>query len=181
VHVEITRILTAWVKDDQYGVNALLAQLPRKKSVAGTSQDEKPKAVTFYNDVDYDIVEVGGINPPTTPALVIVCDSNPRTVDIQNPNASGHKMDEGWVAAFGYYGDQGDRASAIRHGNYVLRAVKMCLTRYNKYCRGERQRLNGVVLGRVDRVEFQRAAGAVPGSTFLGLLFADLTVLDTAP
>lgn len=181
MHVEITRILTAWVKDPTHGVNALLSQLPRVKTVGGTAQDEKPKTVTIYNDVDFDIVETGGINPPTVPALVLVCDSNPRTVDISRPDIPGHRMREGWLAAFGYYGDQGDRASAIRHGNYVLRATKQSLTRYNKYCRGTRQRLNGVVLGQIDKVEFQRAAGAVPGSTFLGLLFADLTVLDTLP
>ncbi len=180
MHVEITRLITRWMEDPTYGVNALLPGITRLTGV-GDATDSEPPPVTIYNDVDLksgSIASTLGIDPPKKPALVIVADSVPETQDMQGRSAAHEfKADVG----FGYYGDvKHSREKAIIAGDYTLRAVKKSLRRFNEAPQPTRQ-LNGIMIARVVSVETERVAGAVGASVLMGMLFARMTVLDKAP
>lgn len=186
MHVEVTRILTAWLQHDQYGVNAMLATLPRwtgfyEEDETTPINDPLPPDVDVYNDVDVkEILTTGGLRPPTMPSLVVVVDMNPKTVDIKDPNASGHEMSV--AAGIGFYAEQTEVEKDIVRGDYVLRAVKKSLVRFNSpVLSKDYRKLNDYSLSRIVSIETQRVASAVPESFMLGILFADLIVLDKAP
>ena len=74
MHVELTRMITAWLEHADYGVNAILPTLPRNKADGG--EDEAPPDVAIYNDVDFQVYEGSRviIVPPSTPSLVVASD-----------------------------------------------------------------------------------------------------------
>src|SRR4026208_1531350 len=117
MHVEATRILTAWLKDTTYGVNALLANVPRKKMTTGS--DPKPPIVDVYNDVDFEIMKDSGIDPPTMPSLVVVSEVTSVTEDfLKSKMDSGHWMRG--AAGIAYYTEQSEKSLDIIAGNYVM-------------------------------------------------------------
>lgn len=176
MHVEATRILTEWLKDTEFGVNALLAAIPRKR--ANGTNDPKPGRVDIYNDVDFDILRDSGLVPPTMPSLVIVSEVTAVTDDfLKKQNSPGHVMRG--AAGVAFYAEQTEPNKDVIAGNYVLRAVKQSLNRFNKADQRRRQ-LNSVLIA-VTKVEIERVASAVPAIHMLGILFAELFVLDKAP
>jgi hypothetical protein len=187
MHVEVARILTAWLKHETYGVNAMIDQVDRWTGYYeddGTTQilDPRPADVDIYNDIDTkEIQSTSGIRPPTMPSLVIVVDANPKTIDIAQVHKSGHEISA--AAGFGYYAEQTDIGTEIIAGDYVLRALTKSLVRFNQpqLSRPFLRELNGILLARITGYETQRVASAVPESWLLGILFADLQILDKSP
>lgn len=179
MHVEVTRILTQWLKHPVYGVNTLLETVPRAK-MNGTF-DPKPAKVTIYNDVDFEnMITTGGIQPPKMPSIVLVTDENPKSSDIAQIHKSGHVIS--MASGIGFYAEQSEISKDIKFGNYVLRAIRRSLHAFNlPELSHEGRELNDVKLLKVVQVETQRVAPAVPESYMLGVLFADLLVLDKAP
>lgn len=188
MHVEATRLITAWLNHPQHGVNALLPGVP-KEYVGGEEEDDDPKPVDIYNDVDFDDAvdeSVLGINPPTLPALVVVFDVSPKGIDVDEVEKTSHIYT--MVGAVAYYSEDGiNRMQARREGGYTLRAVGRSLKRYNlgRYSQprtGTSYRvLNDIKLVRITNLTFQRPAGAVPVSQMQGVVFLDVTVQDQAP
>jgi hypothetical protein len=182
MHVEITRILANWLKHPDYGVNAMLATLPRFNKIGSTtSKDPKPADVTVFSDVDTpEILTTSGWAPPKIPALIIMTDLNPRPIDISKATMPGHFFTA--FSGIGYFAEMTEREKNIVQGGYVLRAVKKSLKIYNepKYSNPNRE-LNSVQVSRIDSVELQRVASAVPESLMLGVVFVNMTVLDKAP
>jgi hypothetical protein len=185
MHVEVTRMLAAWLADETYGVNALLPDLPRWTGLNDEDDnpidDPLPADVTIFSEVDAPgIMTDGGLRPSKMPSLVIVVDENQRTSDIGVIGKPGHWLTA--VAGIGFYAEQTEREKDIIHGNYVMRAVKQSLTLFNepKYS-GQYRKLNQYTLSKIEGVEIQRVAPAVPSSHMLGIVFADLRVLDEAP
>lgn len=188
MHVEATRLITAWLNHPQHGVNALLPDTPRERF--GDAEDPVPDAVTIYNDVDFDKAvdeSVIGVNPPKLPALVVVFDVNPRGINFGQTEKISHEYD--MVGAVAYYAKEGvNRMFARRAGGYTLRAVGRSLKRWN---RGQLsasrtgtnyRELNSVKLLRITNIVFQRPAGAVaPTSQMMGIVFLDVTVQDQMP
>jgi hypothetical protein len=184
MHVEVTRILTEWLRDEDWGVNAMLAALPHQKyDEDGEAETEDlPPAVDIYNDVDSDAAQgVLGVDPPTVPSIVVVADSAPEITDIRQSVKPGHAYQA--IVGVGYYAEKDFRASAIIAGNYTLRAVKQSLKLYNQpQTHPFSRELNQIHVVRIDSVTMQRVAGGTVGnSALLGFLLADVTVLDKAP
>lgn len=176
MHVEVTRMITAWLGDATNGVNKLLPSVPRDL-VGGEEEDEEPKAVALYNDIDFELDSVAGINPPTTPSLVVIVDVNPEGTDI-GADKSGYSYSA--TGAVAYYAEKVTRARARRDGNYVLRAVGRSIARWNTRHQRDRE-LNRILLARITKLSFQRVAGGIPESTLMGILFFEGIVLDKAP
>lgn len=179
MHVEITRLITAWLGHATHGVNALLPAVPRDL-VGGEEEDEEPDAVDFYNDVDFEIDGVAGINPPTVPSIVVIVDVNPEGTDIGQQEKPGHNYS--FTGAIAYYAEDTTRAKARLDGDYVLRATGRSLARYNRprASKGYRE-LNDIEIIRLTKLSFQRVAGAVPESSLMGILFVEGIVMDKAP
>ena len=188
MHVEATRLLTAWLGHPQYGVNALLPSIPRDL-FGGQLEDEEPEPVTIYNDVDFDSAmdeTVLGVNPPVRPALVVVFDVSPKGIDIEQIEKPAHLYN--MVGVVAYYSEDGiNRMQARRQGGYTLRAVGRSLVRYNlgrisKSRTGTNYRmLNDIEITKITNMTFVRPAGAVPQSQMQGAVFLDLIVKDRAP
>ena len=190
MHIEATRLITAWLNDPTYGVNAQINAVSRDRfGEVASEADPVPTAVTIYNDVDFDDdvdESVLGINPPTLPALVVVFDVNPKGIDVDEIEKTSHQYN--MVGAVAYYAEDGiNRMLARREGGYVLRAVGRSLTRYNlgrlSSARGgtNYRVLNGIKLVRITNLTFQRPAGGVPASQMMGIVFLDVIVQDQAP
>lgn len=184
MHAEVTRMITAWLGHEEYGVNALLPDIPRNQWVAPGDpevQDPEPPDVEIYNDVDFKVVDSAvGIVPPSTPSIVVSSDASSRSRDVAEPTKGGHEI-PGWVVAVGYFAEPGYREAAILAGNYTMRAISQSLKRFHGV-RGDGYReLNGVRIARVTEITIERVAGGVPDSTLLGLVFAELVVLNKLP
>lgn len=178
MHVEITRMLTGWLAHPEYGVNKLVLTMPRA-NLKGVN-DDKPDKVDIYNDVDFDIGSVAGIDPPSFPSVVVVADLDLKNTDAGQVHKSAYEIAA--VAGIGYYAEEITKARNIRDGNYVLRSVMRSLRRFNKPSLStDYRQLNGVGIVRITNLTMQRVAGAVPTSRLLGVVFADLMVLDKAP
>lgn len=187
MHVEVTRVLTQWLRHEDFGVVAMLTGMTHKMlDEDGDPIDEPiPTAIDIYNDVDFDLAQgVLGVDPPTVPSLVVVADSPPEIEDIGEPVKEGHAAE--LVVGVGYYAEKDFRAAAMIAGNYVLRAVKKSLRQYNRPQQNRilvaQRTLNDVLVAKVTRATIQRVAGGtVQNSALLGFLLADVTVIDKAP
>jgi hypothetical protein len=190
MHIEATRLITAWLNHPTYGVNAQVAAVARNRfGDVEAEADPEPKAVVLFNDVDFDEdmdESVLGINPPILPALVVVFDVNPKGIDVDEVEKTSHQYN--MVGAVAYYAEDGiNRMLARREGGYVMRAVGRSLTRYNlgrlsSPRSGTNYRiLNGIKLVRITNLTFQRPAGGVPASQMMGIVFLDVIVQDQAP
>lgn len=180
MHVEITRLITGWLEHAEFGVNVLAPLVPRL-NLAGKS-DKKPPKVTIYNDVDFDIASVHGVDPPVMPALVVVSDVDLRSGDTSEEKKSA--INYSAVVGVGYYEEEGEsKALVVRNGNYVLRAVMRSLRAYNWSAERSKdfRELNAIRIAKLTNVTVQRMAGAVPTDRLLGMVFADLLVMDKAP
>ena len=184
MHVEISRLLTGWLKHPEFGVNALLPQVGRSKLVLSgpAKTDSQPAKVTIYNDVDDEVIDgVIGINPPLVPSLVVVSDIDMRNTDVRQEKKSGREISG--VTGIGYYAEEGEsRAANIRDGNYVLRAVMKSLNAWNESPQrsSDYRELNGVRVARLNGITIQRVAGGIQGK-LVGFVMADLFVMDMAP
>ena len=175
MHVEITRMITGWLAHKEYGVNGQLVDVPRNKVGSGT--DEKPATVKIYNDVDYDIVSVAGVDPPETPSIVVVADVGPKGADIGQQRKSAHEFTA--VVGVGYYAEEIERARTVRDGNYVSMAIMHSLLLWNESpdrSKGFRD-LNRIRLMLMTGVTIQRVAGAIPPSRLLGMVIADFKLM----
>lgn len=179
MHVEVTRMVTAWLEHETYGVNALLPGIPRFQ-IDGETEDPEPPLVTVFNDVDFALSGIGGITPPMTPSIVVVSDGSERSRDIAQPNKAGHEI-PGWVVGVGYYAEPGYREAAIIAGNITLRAVAQSIRLFHGVRSAAYKELNGVMIARFTEITMERVAGAVPDSTLLGLVFAELTLVNKLP
>lgn len=179
MHVEITRMITGWLGHKDFGANKMLDNVPRNKLGSGT--DPKPGAVKIYNDVDYDIVTVAGVDPPETPSVVVVSDVDPKGADIGQPKKSAHMFTA--VVGVGYYAEEVERAKTVRDGNYMLLAIMQSLLMWNESPERSKafRELNGVRLTLMTGLTVQRVAGAVPPSRLLGMVFADLSLMYKLP
>ncbi len=179
MHVQVTRMVTAWLEHDTYGVNALLPVIPRLK--LDGSEDPEPPEVSVFNDVDFTVVESAvGIVPPSTPSIVVVSDGTSRDVESGQPVKPGHKLED-WLVAVGYYAEPGYREEAIVAGDYTMRAISQSLQRLHGQRAKEYRELNGVMIARITQIDIERVAPGVPQSTLLGLVFAQLTILNKLP
>lgn len=179
MHVEVTRMFTAWLGHEEFGANKLLDGLPRHK-LAG-SDDKKPGKIKIYNDVDHDIVSPKGIDPPETPCLVVVSDVDPKGTDIVQMGKRAHEYT--CVVGVGYYAEEVERAQVVRDGNYMLRAVMQSFMRYHQSPDRSKdyRELNGIQMTLMTGLTVQRVAGAVPPSQLLGMVFADWKLIDKLP
>jgi hypothetical protein len=178
VHAEITRMVAGWLAHPNFGVNTLAAAVPRK-NLKG-AQDKAPPKVTIYTDVDNDIASVSGVDPPSVPALVVVSDIDLRAAEFPEKRPL---IQVSAIAGIGYYDDETTRAEIVRRGNYILRAVLRSMYQYHlSPARSADYRLlNEVRIARVTGLTMSKAAGAIPTSRLLGLVFVDLEVHDMKP
>lgn len=183
MHVEVTRMITLWLQHEAFGVEAMLAQVHRKKSplAADTDEDPEPKLPYYYNDVDSEDIDESplGIVPPRLPGLIIVSDGATDTTDTEGQSSAQFNR---VILGVGYYSDAVKRAQGIRDGNYTLEAVKKSLNRFRKGENSAKYReLNGFRIVKIRRMEIERVAGGVGASALVAMLFATLEVQDKAP
>jgi len=186
VILEATVIISNWLKDPTHGVNALLSTMPRNKIGAGTYT--KPKPVSIYDDCTDDCVAME-LEPDDVPAIVVFCDSDIRfLMDMHDPKEQkkGQKA-EGLTMVAAYIVRDMDPLDARQQGNFVLRAVKNSLNRFNNpRTRGAQTsddlgRLNDVSVVKISDLRVQRVAGSVGQSTLAGFVLATLWLYDKRP
>lgn len=178
MHVEVTRMVTAWLEHEQWGVNALIPTTPRLK--LDGDEDPEPSPVEIFNDIDFTVMESAGgiIQPPTAPSIVVVSDALGRDDEVRQPKKAGHEIP--WQVGVGYYAEPGYREEAIIAGNAVLRTVMRSLNLYHGIRADGYRVLNGVHCAQVTRLEIERVAPGV-ASTLVGMVFADVTVVNKLP
>lgn len=184
--LEATVIVSEWLKNPTHGVNALLASIPRNKIKGGVYP--KPEKVTIYDDCTDDCVAME-LQPEATPAVVVFCDSEIRyDMDMQDHSdqKKGQKA-EGLTMVAAYMVADKDPIEARQEGNFVLRAVKNSLNRYNNpRTRGRKTVndhgiLNDVHVVKISDLRVQRVAGSVGQLTLAGFVLATLWLYDRRP
>jgi len=179
MHVEITRLITGWLEHKEFGVGVLLPNVPRQKLKGGT--DTAPEKPAVFNDVDFDITKVAGIDPPIVPALVVISDIDLRGGNVAQPKSPS--IEYAAVVGIGYYAEEVEKPRNLRDGNYVLRAVLRSLRLYQESPERSKdyRELNAIRITTMTGLTIQRVAGAVPKSRLFGIVFADFKIMDKAP
>ncbi len=176
-----TRLLHQWLAHETYGVNALLASMPRVRR-DGTS-DPAPPPLTIYDDIDDESVSQV-IDPPEVPALVLFSDSDPEIdVDVAVDYAKGETpiLFRGAIVF-----KKGIKATvASRNGGYYARAIRRSCRLFNKQelsrPRGgtDYRTLNGITVMKMGLVTEERVATALGRSLLWGFVRTSLTIVDT--
>ena len=173
--VETTRLVDRWLRHPEYGVAAMLTLVPR--SIPGGGEDPIPETPIIYNDTEHEEV-AAEIDPPGKRSLVLFIDSELDT-DARDKH---RQIATGLQVVVAYISKEVPPLVAVREGGYVLRAVRMSLTRYNSQdlSAGYRE-VNGVKIASVNNMTQQRVAGAVGRSQLWGFVLAAVTVIDSIP
>lgn len=169
------RLLAGFAKSPDYGVNALLHNLPRQQGLGKPDDDPTPD-VAIFNDSD-DASVASDLDPEEVPALIFFADS---AADIEVRGYPGAKE---VVIGAGYVTDEKEDALvAVRNCGYILRATRQCMTRYNSGDMSDGYReLNGIKVAKINSVVEQRITAAVGRRKLWGLLEIRATVLDLLP
>lgn len=173
--VETTRLIDRWLRHPEHGVEAMLAEVPR--GLPGGGSDPMPVVPTIYNDTEHDAV-AREIDPPAERSLVLFVDSEIETDAKDKLRQIGTSV----ALVIAYVTRDVPTLEAVREGGYVIRAVRMSLTRYNNQSLSVGYRdLNGIKVAAVGNMTQQRVAGAVGRSHLWGFLSAAVTVIDSIP
>lgn len=178
---EITRLLSAWARHPDHGVNAQLANVGRLR-MNGTS-DPAPSAVTVYDDIDSpggdEDTQALEIDPPKVPAIVVWVRSD---IDMNLPDVNYLKTGDPCIVDFAYITRDVPVKKARLDGQYTLRALRRCLWRFNRDAkRLELDRLNGIKILYVKTVSIQDIAAGVGQSMMWGLASASVHIVDENP
>ena len=164
-------MMERWLKDETFGVNNLLSQVPRSE------EHDLPTPVTIYTDLSDDDIAADR-EPPSTPALVVVVDSATVSQPVQGRLAV--EMSNVTVAIAYVDRDRGMIRSKL-DGGYTLRAVRQSMTLLQA-CRDDAYRLmNSIKILKVNQITEYRVTGSVGRSTLLGFILVELHVQDLAP
>lgn len=170
------RLVAAFLRHDEHGVNELAGSLPRA-TLGGYPDDDPPPTVAVFNDADEKGV-AKDLDPPQVPALVVFSDSSASVV--AGGAACGYKIARDVTIGIGYVTSDGvDELIAGRACGYVLRGATLSLWRYNSQEKSAGMReLNGIKVHEVKSIEEQRVTVAVGRRKLWGLLVVNLTVVD---
>lgn len=173
--VETTRLIDRWLRHPEYGVAAMLVEVPR--NLPGGGVDPLPIMPTILNDTEHEEV-AAEIDPPGPVSLVLFADSDVEFDATDKHRQVGRQI----VIAVAYITKDTPALTAVRDGGYVLRAVRRSLTRYNNQTLavGHRE-LNGVKVAAIGQVTQQRVSGAVGKSQLWGFVLMAVTVIDSIP
>jgi hypothetical protein len=167
------RLVSAFFENVDHGVNEISQGLPHGGFMGGPP-DPLPPIVAIVSDAGDEGV-AAELDPPEVPALMVWGDSS---VDI---SLKGYKTAKDVILAAAFITDDtADALTSIRACDYVLRATRITLGRFNNqsYSAGYRS-LNGVTIHEVTRVEEQRITGALGRRKLWGFLRIHLTVVET--
>lgn len=169
---EVTQLMTRWARHEVHGVNALIP------SVFRSPGHPEPKPVVIYNDVD-DKQIADNFDPPESPALVIVADSDADTPVILH--RTQQDLPRFLVAMVYIVRDPESEMQARRDAGYVLGAAYESLVRFNQPKlsspgSGEvpdyRSWYDKVKVHDVLELSEHRVTGAVGRSKLIGVLLA---------
>lgn len=130
-----------------------------------------PKPVHVFVDLD-----IGGIDPPKTPALVFWMDSS---ADIELKGL--HRVAKEVMVAVGYITDDAEKEErALSDCGLILRATEIGLKRFNSQgmSLGFRE-LNGIKIHSVEKVSEQRVTTAKGKRKLWGVLFVPVVAVDS--
>jgi hypothetical protein len=185
VITEATTVISEWLKHPTYGVNTMLAKVPRNKVGGGLYL--KPPKVTVYDDCSDDCVSME-LEPEEVPAVVVFCDSDILfEMDMFRPEKgrgepAKAQKGSGLSMVASYIVRDTPALDARINGGFTLRAIKMSLNRFNNpNTRKSAGLLNAVHVVKISDLRMQRVAGSVGQSTLAGFVLANLWVLDKAP
>lgn len=183
MELEVTRILTAALKDGTYGVNALLADVPLSPpdaaaQVAGTFA--VPAVLDIVNDVEDELVGTDQ-EPANSPALVVVT-QNTGPLTLLQPSELQWET-KALQVGIAYLIRDVSPAIGRRYGLYTLRAARQSLIRFFAAARATPalRRENSIDVLRPMSLSQERVVGAVGRAALTGILRVTLNVRDTAP
>lgn len=178
---EVTRIMAAWVRHPEYGVNAQLAQIGRLRM--NGSSDPAPPLVTVYDDVD----SAGGdddslaleIDPAKVPALVVGMGSD---VAMNMPDVNYLKTGDPCIVGFAYITRDVPAKKARIDGQYTLRALRRCVWRFNRQAaKLNLNSLNGIKVLYIKTFTIDDIDGGVGRSMMWGAASASMFIVDENP
>lgn len=173
MYIEAAKIVSDWLKNANYGVNAMLATIPLE------SGDESPPAVQdILNEVD-DIEATARRQPQNYPALVIVTD-DPIIIDPTIGTGVKQKISD-LPVAIRYFNTETDLVRLRRQTMYTLRAIKKALWRLDYNANQDDRTRNGVCLIKANQIIAMEIRETVGDATVVGALVATYEADDLDP
>lgn len=170
---DTVRLLEAFFKSPDHGINAMAQGIPRA-GLLGADPDPAPPIITVCSDMsDAGVAEK--IEPAEVPAFMLFGDSSADT------KMQGYKIAKEVIVAGTYVTDEGaDSIAAVRDCGYILRAGLLTLGRYNSSEKaGALRVLNGLRVMEISKVVEQRVTVAVGRRKMWGFLAIHATVVET--
>lgn len=176
--VEVVRLLDRWLKSETYGVEAMLATVPRQTPENTT--DPEPEMPAIVNDTeDEDVAK--DLEPAAVPALVLYGTVGP-DIPIDAKGSRSTQMARSAIVAIAYVTRDVPWLDAVRDGGYVLRAVRRSLSAYNSLEKSrEFRRLNTITIAQIRNVGERQVKGGVGNSQLVGFLLATVVIIDSDP
>lgn len=177
--VEVVRLIDRWLKNEEYGLEKMLHEVPRFRP-EGT-QDPMPAMPCIVNDTEDENVATD-LDPAKVPAIVIYGTNGPKFPLDRRGNRNAGTIVPSVIVAAAYITREEVALKAVQDGNYILQAVKRSLAHYNslEQARGSRT-LNTVTIAQIRDVEERSVRGAVGKSQLWGFVLATVVVIDSAP
>ena len=168
-----TLLEAAFWRDPTYGINAMLAALPRDKIGGGT--DAAAPSLNVYSDAD-DAGVAQTLVPPELPSVIVFA----QTAEVDRSGRNRRALPRPLVHAFGYVTDEGaDELEAQRVCELVLRAGRLVFDNYLSHgdAAGLRQ-INGIRVLDVPKVLERRVTATAEKVKLWGWLEVHSTVAD---
>ncbi len=167
---ETAMLLDRWSRHAEHGVNALAANLPRRKmSVAGVILADEwpaPAPVDLYIDQE-DAGTAAELDPPTTPAFLTWGEGEPLEVELKDRHSNARAFAIIIGTAYVTAADV-DAAKATREAATYLRANRISFLRFNtqSLSNGYRE-LNDIRVEQLRHVASQKVPGLPVGNSRL--------------
>lgn len=183
MELEVTRLLTAALKDPVYGVNALLEDVPLSPPDAAAKllgTFAVPQVADVVNDIEDELIGADQ-EPANSPALVVIT-QNTGTMTLLEPSELQWET-KGCHVGIAYAIRDVAPAIGRRYGLYTLRAARMSLVRYFAAARANTalRRENSIDVLRPVNLSQERVTGSIGRAALTGILRVTLNVRDTAP
>lgn len=185
MRLELLRMLTKALKDQNIGVNHFIPIVPRD------ADDEAPpllpevaeRGIAVFNDTEDDFV-AGHKDPPVSPAIYVLGEGPLEVQGEPTPDGQIRDTQSPAIITIRYVTDEPNLAKAIRDGEYTLRAVMRSLRELmkNQYAATLRTRGSICLIGAFEGPSiYFPVMDSVGKCTVTGAIGLNLTVRDAAP
>ncbi len=170
-------MISTWMKDATYGVNAQL-DLLTSDGLIPVGDTQPPDLATIADSVDDRWVIRGNEEPPNKPALVITHDRVPQ---FGGEIGTDRRTNDLVQISLRYFTIHGDEDQAVQDTAHTLRAIVRSLKVFNSNAQEDARKLNQIVLKTCTQILAGPWREKVGNALVSGAVVSSYDVIDLKP